>query len=307
MKLKRLLKYLLITALLLATTSIVVYEVFPGVICRFYKYRSFSKTNLSVKKIKIGEKIFSYAEGGMGKTLFFIHGFQGDMNFWTRYLSPFLEKNHIVVLELPAHGNSSCSQDQKFDLQSLATTLNEFVDAKKLENFCLIGTSLGAGAITEFAAKYPSKACKMVLINPIGIRPQGKDYEEVISKNQVMFFPNSMKDLDNLYVYLTGKPFTMGEPIKRYILSHMLSKKDIYQRVYSDLVKSRGVESILPTIGIPTLLLVGQFDKITRSQDVEIYVNKMPNCKAVVIENGYHILSAQPLEKALFEMKSFLN
>jgi pimeloyl-ACP methyl ester carboxylesterase len=305
MKLKKILTYFLAGVVFLFVSSIVVYEVFPGVICKAYKYRSFSKTKLEVKEIKIGDKTFCYAEKGSGKTLFFIHGFQSDMAFWSHYIS-FFPNNHIVLLDLPSHGKSSCDLNQKFDLQSLAESLNDFVNAKKFDKFSLIGTSLGAGVITEYSAKYPEKVTKMVLLNPIGIRPDAKEYDEVISRNEKMFFPSTIQELDELYVYLTGRPFSMGYPIKKYILSCMLEKRAVYQKIYSDLVKSRGVQNVLPSIKAPTLLLFAKHDKITRLKDVEQYVKKMPHCQAIMID-GFHILSGKSLESAGLEMQFFLN
>ncbi len=305
MKVKKIIKYFLALVLFLAISSIVVYEVFPGVICKAYKYRSFSRTKLKVQKIKIGDKLFCYAEGGKGKNLIFVHGFQGDMTFWSRYVTSF-PNYHVIVIDLPAHGNSLCPTCQKFDLQSLSEALNEFIEAKHLDNFSLIGTSLGAGVITEYSAKYPKKVSKMILLNPIGIRPEGKEYDEIIARNEKLFFPSTIKELDLLYVYLTGKPFAMGYSVKKYILSKLVDKKDIYHKVYSDLVRSRGVENVLPSIKAPTLLLFGRYDNITRVKDVEMYIKKMPHCTAVMIQGGYHILSGKALEKAVAEMKYFL-
>lgn len=286
------------------------YRYFPFVACKIYEYKSFAKYNLEIKKIKVKEEIFTYAEGGNKEKglLIFVHGFQADKRFWLHYLDRFISNYHIIIPDLPAHGGSTFQALQKFDLRSLAQTFNDFILAKGVKQFSLVGTSLGGGVILEYAAAYPEKIQNLILINPIGIRPDNeKDYSELVARNEEIFFPNNLKELDNLYVYLMGRPFPAPIPFKRYFLNFLLEKRAIYKKVFIDLVKGDGVEQILPKINVPTLLLVGQEDKVSSIDDFNAYSKNIPNCKSCLISNGYHILEGKAFEEAISKMQTFLN
>ena len=306
-KIKKTIKILLLCLSICVVLGVGVCQFFPGVLCKTLEKIAFSRANLKLKKIKVGTEVFAYAEGGTGPTLVFVHGFQGDKKFWLNYVQHFISDYHILIPDMPAHGDSSFSEKQHFDLKSLAKTMHGFMEEKRLKDFCLIGTSLGGGVVTEYAALYPEKLTKLILLNPIGIKAEDEaEFKEIIEKNEKLFFPNSMEELDKLYVYLMGKPFAKKGFIKKYFFNYLIEKRPVLKRVYKDLIRSEGVEKILSQINTPTLVIMGQYDKISRPVDFEIYSKKLPNCCSVKITDGYHILTDRAFEKAVKEMRFFV-
>lgn len=286
------------------------YKYFPFVACKIYEYKNYNKYHLKVNKIKVNDDIVTYAEGGDKdkELLIFIHGFQADKRFWLSYLGPFIEKYHILIPDLPAHGGSSFQPNQKFDISSLSITFDDFIQAIGVKKFSLVGTSLGGGIAMKYCATFPERVQNLILINPIGIRPENeKDYVELISRNEGIFFPNTLKELDNLYCYLMGKPFPAAFPIKRYFLEYLIQKRPVFKKVFEDLITSDGIQKELANITVPTLILMGDNDRVSSLEDFKIYSSNIPNCRAILISNGYHILNGKPFEDALFEMQDFLN
>lgn len=293
--------------LFVSLTGSISYIEFPPIAAKIYAHRSFSDANLKIKKIKISGETFTYAEGGKGPTLLFVHGFQGDKHFWVKYAKPFTSSYHVVIPDLPGHGDSSCSKDQKFDLNSLAYFLDEFAKAKKLDKFQLIGTSLGAGVCMKYSAFFQEKVVKLLLLNPIGLRPfDENEYKRRVEANKKIFFPSTIKELDDLYIYLTGSPLPYNTQFKKYILNYLLKKKSIFEKAFKDFVSGEGVENELPKIFAPTLIINGIFDQVSKPTDLEIYNNNIQKCSSIVLNNGYHVFKGEAFEKALIEMEKFI-
>lgn len=289
-------------------SGLVIYNNFPAIASKVLAARTFAKLKLRVRKIKVNGEVCSYAEGGTGPTLVFVHGFQGDKKYWVNYIKPIASSYHIVMPDLPAHGDSSFGSDQSFDLTSLANFLDAFLKEKNINDFQLIGTSLGGGVSLKYSALFPEKVSKLTLLNPIGIRPESKkEFLRIVNANKRLFFPSNIPELDELYVYLLGHPLPYNEKIKKYVLSYLIQKKNIYQKVYTDLISGDDITEDLPNINVPTLLLVGEHDNVSRPIDFEIYSAKMPKCQAILVKDGYHVFKKDAFDVAMKKMHEFID
>jgi pimeloyl-ACP methyl ester carboxylesterase len=293
--------------------SFIVYKYMSSFVLKQIEKSSFTKENLKIKEIDINGQRCTYAEGGEGTPLVFIHGFQSNKISWLKYIKPFKDSYKIIIPDLPAHGSSLYNESQKFDLESLSAFLNEFFEKKNLKDVCLIGTSLGGGVVMKFAESYPDRLDKLILINPVGIKPETeKEYLKIIETNERLFFPNNYQELDDLFTYLRGSSLEVNFSIKKYILKRsflkfLVEKQALFKRVFKDFVMGEGVETILNKIKVPTLIIMGDKDNVSRKVDFDIYSNEIHESKSIMIQDGYHILNGTALDKALDEMKTFID
>jgi pimeloyl-ACP methyl ester carboxylesterase len=282
------------------------YLIFPEFYYSLFERVEFWKINLKSKKLKTKGHTFSYAEGGEGKTLLFVHGFQSGKHFWLKYAKKFSSNYHIVIPDLPAHGGSSYDESTKFDISSFAEYLNDFVEEKGFEEFYLIGTSLGAGISISYAYQYPEKVKKLVLLNPIGIKPEcEKDVEKITKKNEGIFFPNSLEDLDNLYFNLVGRPFLGKNFIKKGILKHFIKRRKLSKKIFFEIIKGDGIEKILDKIKPKTLVIMGRADKIVNFSDFDIYKKNISDCDFIFLEEGHHVFMDNSLDRVISHLGNF--
>lgn len=295
----------LMKSLIFLSSFFLIYFIFPEIICKPIQFFNFKKENLKIKKIKLKEEKICFAERGEGETLIFVHGFQGEKYFWLPYIKNFLNF-HIILIDLPAHGKSSYIKGKDYNLENFADILNQFIEKKNLKNFSLVGTSLGGAISLEYAFKYGENLKKLILLNPIGIKPKNEEFEKIIKKNEEMFFPNNLKELDSLYFYLMGKPFLKSDIFKRFLLKRLIKKRKIFKRIFQDVTHSRNLENILSNIKMPTLLLCGKFDNILGEKDFEIYRKNLENSLCFLIE-GHHIFTEKAFLQASSHISNFIN
>lgn len=284
------------------------YIFIPPVAMKYHNYKSYKQLNLDVKKLKYGNDFFEYAEGGNGETVVFIHGFQSSKNSWMPYFKKFISQYNLIALDLPGHGNSSRPKNQKYDLQSMANSFELFAEKKKLQNIHLVGISMGGGIATIYAYKHPENVKSLILINPLGIDQEKKsDLQKLLEKGKNVFFPNNLTEFDEMTMYLSGKHLKLSNYFKQYFLNQMIKNYTFFKNAFNDLISNtKPIDNILPKVTTPTLIFIGQKDKVIHPASYEYFVKLMPNIKPVRFLYGSHVLVDRDFEIAIESMDEFL-
>jgi len=285
-----------------------IYIFIPPIVSKYHCVKSFKELNLEVEKLNYENDFFEYVEGGKGETLIFVHGFQSTKSYWLPYFQKFINKYNIIAMDLPGHGNSSRPKKQKYDLQSMADSLALFIEKKNLTNFHLIGTSMGGGIATIYTYKYPQKVKSLILINPLGIDQEKKsDLQKLLNKGKNILFPKDLNEFDEMTLYLTGNHLFLSFYFKKYFLNQMMKNYVFFKKVFDEMLeKSKPLDNILPKIKTPTLILIGQKDKIIHPASYEYFVNLMPNVKPIRFTNGSHVFVDTYFEQAIKTIDEFL-
>jgi len=111
-----------------------------------------------------GETI-SYLEKGHGnKVLILIHGNLSSSVYYRPLLERLPEDIRVIALDLRGFGDSSYRKPVH-SLKELADDLSMFMNALMIDKAIIAGWSLGGGVAMEFAAAYPQRTVKLILIN----------------------------------------------------------------------------------------------------------------------------------------------
>ncbi|SAL55915.1 acetoin dehydrogenase dihydrolipoyllysine-residue acetyltransferase subunit [Caballeronia humi] len=115
-----------------------------------------------------GIRVRYASRGEVGKTVLFIHGFGGDLDNWLFNLDAIAEKNKVVALDLPAHGQST-PRLPGTTLEDLAQFVLRFMDALDIGEAHLVGHSMGGGVAAQLAVDAPGRVLSVALISPAGL------------------------------------------------------------------------------------------------------------------------------------------
>jgi pimeloyl-ACP methyl ester carboxylesterase len=149
---------------------------------------------------KVGPRKLHYLDyGTAGKPdMLCIHGGAAH-GHWFDFVAPgFTADYHVRSLDLRGHGDSEAADPPAYTYADYASDIDEFVQALDLRDFVLMGHSMGGTVSLVYAASYPSRVKKLIVIDStvnlsaerigrlrdIGSRP-GRDYdskEEMVSK-----------------------------------------------------------------------------------------------------------------------------
>ncbi|KGT46171.1 hypothetical protein GW12_27750 [Acinetobacter sp. HR7] len=114
---------------------------------------------LSSKKLKVNEIEWCYSEGGdpTKLTLLLLHGLSGTRDNWNRVARYLAAYYHVIIPDLPAHGETLVPGDFDLSIPNLAEKLRRFIDAAQPNpNLHIAGHSMGGAIALLYSAQYHS-------------------------------------------------------------------------------------------------------------------------------------------------------
>lgn len=155
-------------------------------------------SKMEFKKIKLenGETM-AYRHVGSGENkVVLIHGFQSSSQFFEDLLESLDENIEVFAPDLIGYGESSYENKHK-EMQEWSEDLKYFVDSLGIDNFSLVGWSLGGQVAMDFAGLFSEKIRQLILIASVGVKgfvmPKDK---EVNDENKKLKLPNFLKNFN---------------------------------------------------------------------------------------------------------------
>lgn len=111
-----------------------------------------------------GIKVY-YEIYGEGKPIVLLHGafYTIEMN-WGQLIPELSKTRKIIAIEMQGHGHTPFS-DRKLDIATLASDVASVMDYLKIDSADVAGFSMGGSVAYQFAAKYPKRLKKLVIIS----------------------------------------------------------------------------------------------------------------------------------------------
>ena len=116
----------------------------------------------------------SYAEWGdpTAPPLLLVHGGRDQKRSWDRVAGRLSQDYRVIAHDLRGHGQSDWVSDGDYGVMDHVYDLASLVETLKLEQFTLIGHSLGGNIALRYAGLYPEKIVKLVAIEGLGPSPR---------------------------------------------------------------------------------------------------------------------------------------
>jgi pimeloyl-ACP methyl ester carboxylesterase len=125
--------------------------------------------------------------------LLFIHGFCVEHGYFTasRELAKYF---NVYMIDLPGHGsNTEGVTPEDLKTKKLADYIVSYIEFKKLNNFYLMGHSMGGALVSIVANIIPNKIKKLFLLCPANPAAMHAGL-----KNLYIFYPRNMKQKNRL-------------------------------------------------------------------------------------------------------------
>jgi len=108
-------------------------------------------------------------DGGKGDPpVVFLHSLAGNTAQWTVQLRHLRRTRRGVALDLRGHGQSPAAPDGDYAMETLAQDVHATVAALGIEQFVLVGHSMGGSVAVAYAGAYPEQVAGLLLVDPSG-------------------------------------------------------------------------------------------------------------------------------------------
>jgi pimeloyl-ACP methyl ester carboxylesterase len=112
-----------------------------------------------------GGKVHFTQYGNGPKTVIFIHGWTCDETSWSAQVPVFEKDYRVVTIDLPGHGKSEFPKDKALSLDVFARAVEAVREEVKADKVVLVGHSMGAAVIGQYAVKYPQRVAGLVAVD----------------------------------------------------------------------------------------------------------------------------------------------
>jgi pimeloyl-ACP methyl ester carboxylesterase len=254
-----------------------------------------------------------YKESGPkdAPALLLLHGFGSSLQTWDEWSLKLESSYRVIRLDLPGFGLTGASPVHDYYEETDVAILTHFVDKLGLNQFSVIGHSMGGKMAWSLAASQPNRVKALVLMAPDGF-PEAKDigikpYEvPAIMGLMKYFLPKYFVQKSIEPAFADAKALN-GALINRYydmlrapgVRGAILDRSN--QTIYTDPVPR------LKNIKAPTLLLWGEQDQMIPSANAQSYSGILSNSTTIVVPDLGHLLQEEQAEKGLAVVKQFLD
>jgi len=240
---------------------------------------------------------------GSGPTLVLLHGWGLNVRVWDGLAAALCDRFRIIAVDLPGHGRSLWPPERS-SLAGQAAQVHETI-AEIATEYSLLGWSLGGQIALQLVAGAPrripltSTVHRLVLIAttprfatspdwPHGAPPERltalaaglrADYRRTVSDFLELQVRGSAAGAEALQ-QLRASLFAHGDSGEHPLLSALA--RDL------ELLRDTDLRSLLPQITLPTLVIAGQYDRVTMPAASNALADSLPNARYVEIRRAAH-------------------
>jgi len=242
-------------------------------------------------------------------TLVFIHGSPGQISNWKYLIDYFKEYYRVIAYDLRGYGMSD--KPLVVSMEDYIKDLKELMEVLKINerNAVLIGHSFGGMVAQEYASRYDIRG--LVLIGSL-VRTHPDLIDKIVWKLPPILWRKLLFTENPLTRRLYRKMFFSPKTPESIYEEFMRDNKDYieslpphvfrYMRFFANYDASKSV----PKIKCPTLIIVGNDDKVTPPEQSKELHKLIPNSKLVVIPNAGHLILYEKPQELIKELTDFI-
>jgi pimeloyl-ACP methyl ester carboxylesterase len=241
-----------------------------------------------------------------------VHGLGDEADTWRHIVEPLSARYRVLAPDLPGFGRSDKPR-RAYTVPFFCQVLLELMDLFALHDATLIGHSLGAIVVQQFALRHADRVRSLVLIGgTVLARAQAVDWSLLLFLLPGLgkwMYTRLRKDPRAAYATLRGY-YADLEQLPQAEQDFMFQR--VNERVWSDdqrraylstmrhlipwmAKRQRGLETELAQLQVPTLVLWGQRDRIAGIENGRALASVQPAARLVIVpEAGHMVHQEQP-------------
>lgn len=229
---------------------------------------------------------YQYIDEGQGETLLLLHGLFGALSNWAGVINHFKQYYRVIIPLMPIHEMPI----KEAGCEGLTEFIEGFVDHKALDQFSLIGNSLGGHVALIYTLRHPEKIQRLILTGSSGLfensmggsYPKRGNYEYIKERVEYTFYDPKTASKE-----LVDEVFEITNSIPKVMRIIAIAKSAQRNNMAKDIVH----------IKAPTLLIWGLNDTITPPEVGHEFNQLIPDSTLRFIDKCCHApMMERPVE-----------
>jgi 4,5:9,10-diseco-3-hydroxy-5,9,17-trioxoandrosta-1(10),2-diene-4-oate hydrolase len=243
-----------------------------------------------------------YFTGGQGKPLLIIHGGGAGAESWLNTAIQLADHYTVYIPDLPGFGKSKSSNDQ-FDIAQYIRFIEDFTKEIDLEQFYIMGHSVGGSLALHYALEYPHRIKKLIALNSFGL---GK---EIALWLRITSHPVFIEVVGGLVTFI----FKALKAISNRLHPHTIFKDplskvkiDIGRKTATFSGQTNVITERFKELLMPVLLIAGKKDYIVPYRQVYSAAEFICDCRVRVFPKCSHTVRGKMIPVLVNEVTDFI-
>ena len=261
-------------------------------------------------KIKLNNCIMNYTERGLpqGTPVVFVHGFPFDHTMWEPQMMALPNQFRAITYDVRGHGGSDVG-DGQYTIEFFVDDLIELLDHLVIEKTILCGLSMGGYIALRAYERYPQRFKALVLCDTKsepdtneGKVKRSATLKTVKSEGVGVFADEFVKAI------FAPETFQTLPEVIESIKSTIRSNSPIgISGAALALAMRTDTSGLLSKIQVPTLILVGEHDKLTPPSASEALQRQITGSELHIIRQAGHMSNLENAPAFNKHLIDFLN
>lgn len=254
--------------------------------------------------------------------LILVHGYASSLHTWEAWVKALEADFRVIRLDLPGHGLSRTDEIVDPSPARFKAVIDEFADKLMVDEFTLVGHSMGGNLAWRYALEHPDRVQGLVLVGASGWPSTAEERQSrpfLFKLMQNGAARAVLKDLDmtsfvrsaaeDTYV---DQSFVTDELVERHVaLSRAPGHRDTLLSIMAvrEIWDNASVDEIA-AISMPTLIMAGREDNLVAPAQSEKFAETIDGAELVMFDATGHspqeekaALSAERLREFMLDVE----
>ncbi|HEY6645063.1 alpha/beta hydrolase [Povalibacter sp.] len=241
--------------------------------------------------------LIAEAGNASAPTVVLVHGLGDNAHRDWKYAVPELAKQfHVVAVDLPGFGDSEPLPDG-YSFAGLDAALEEVAIQRKLQQFHLVGHSLGAAVSLYYAERHPQRIRRLVLADAAGVLLQQVFTRQLIEANRASTGIDALGLLGVLAPDMSADralDFIEDRVDVNFLLTAnpALRRAIFGMQTYADAafgLVEHDFTSAIRAVRAPTVIIWGENDNITPIRTGRLLAARMHEAQLRIVPDAQHV------------------
>ncbi len=226
--------------------------------------------------------------GTVAPTLLFLHFWGGSSRTWASVIDKLSGEYRCIAVDFRGWGRSA-KDVGPYDLDTLAADVLALVAALGLEEFAIVGHSMGGKVAQLVAARRPAGLKQLILMAPAPPTPLHVPEDQ---RRQMLDSYQTREGAEMVVGILSALPLTQEQ--REQVMDDILVGSPDAKRVWTEEGMTQDIAAQASTIAVPIHVIVGSEDRIEEEASLRDAFGKvLPGASFAVIQGAGHLA---PLE-----------
>lgn len=227
-------------------------------------------------------------------TILLLHGLSAEKSHWLRFARYFVKDYRVVLLDLPAHGQTGYQAGRDYSTLAQANRVLSLLDHLQIEQVHIAGNSMGGFIAQRLALIAPLRVLSLGLFDAAGLPVRNNSaLEQSIRTGRNPFILHSLAEFDAFMALAAYKLPWMPSQVRVMLAKQYHERRerwfDVFTQIMAEVYPDSWLQAQIQRIKIPTLVLWGEQDGLLDVDMLDHYAELMPHAQTVRMHRTGHL------------------